>query len=181
MMDIDITAIRARAEVVDPATALDMCDEIARLRAEVERLRLAAARTNDEICQTLGVALGCPLAADLPDVGGPGVYVGDDIAETMAIKAARRIAELQKTQDDAREIAGKLWQAVHDEARRQALEEAAQVADAKREEWTTGAADLRRKGFHAAADVQSEAIGAAKIRDAIRALIKRPVQGGEDR
>ena len=69
-------------------------------RAEVARLRLCASKINEEICQTLGRALGYPRFADDP-VNFPGyedddVCVGDHVAETIAMEAARRIETYKK-------------------------------------------------------------------------------------
>lgn len=73
--------------------------EIVRLRAENERLRLAAARANEEICQALGLALGYPrFCDDQKNFPGTteahGVCVGDHVAETLATEAALKIGQL---------------------------------------------------------------------------------------
>ncbi len=74
--------------------------------AEVERRRTAevrvtcltkaAAKTNEEICQVLGRALGYPVLADdqrnFPGAtAADGVCVGDHVAESIADEAARFI------------------------------------------------------------------------------------------
>ncbi len=68
--------------------------------AEIARLRLALTAMNDEISQTLGKALDYPWFKDDP-VNFPGateeagVCVGDEVAESLAIGAAREIAALK--------------------------------------------------------------------------------------
>ena len=58
-------------------------------RTEVSRLRDALSRTNDEISQTLGKALGYPRFSDdqknFPGATGDDVCVGEHVAETLAM------------------------------------------------------------------------------------------------
>jgi hypothetical protein len=65
----------------------------------VEALQTAAAKSNDEICQTLGKVLGFPWYKDDLDLfpgatESDGVCVGDHVAETLAVQAADRIRHL---------------------------------------------------------------------------------------
>lgn len=74
--------------------------EALRLRAEVKRMKAAAAAINEEVCQTLGKVLGYPwLMDDQTNFPGAtevdGVCVGDHVAETLAAEAAERINKLQ--------------------------------------------------------------------------------------
>ncbi len=66
------------------------------LWAEVERLRLAMSKEEDEIQQTLGKALGHPPHGD-------GVCVGDNVAASLAVGAARKIAEQAAELEQAKE------------------------------------------------------------------------------
>jgi len=68
-------------------------------RANFERCRFLAAKDNEEICQILGRALGYPRYCDdqknFPDsTDADGVCVGEHIAVTLAMEAARKIEEL---------------------------------------------------------------------------------------
>lgn len=65
----------------------------------VEALQAAAAKSNDEICQTLGKVLGFPWYKNDLDLFPcatevDGVCVGDHVAETLASNAADRIRHL---------------------------------------------------------------------------------------
>ena len=67
--------------------------------AEVDRLRAAITTQSHTIEQTLGRALGyprfCDDPANFPDATyADGVCVGEHVAETLAIEAARKIADL---------------------------------------------------------------------------------------
>lgn len=69
------------------------------LEAEIIRLREALTKQNDEICQTLGKALGYPWFKDdqknFPGATDEhGVCVGDHVAESIAMEAARRIEQM---------------------------------------------------------------------------------------
>lgn len=64
-------------------------------------LKFALSKQNEEICQILGIALGYPyFYKDQKNFPGTtekdGVCVGDHVAETIAMEAARRITELEK-------------------------------------------------------------------------------------
>jgi len=77
---------------------------IERQAREVTRLRTAVSKSNDDIGQTLGRALGYPkFCDDQQNFPGAteanGVCVGDHVAESIAVEAARRI------EDQALEIA----------------------------------------------------------------------------
>lgn len=80
--------------------AADALDEVDRLRAAEGRLRLACVKTNDDICQTIGKALGYPWFKDdhknfpFADEAN-GVCVGDHVAESIAAEAADEIARLR--------------------------------------------------------------------------------------
>lgn len=67
--------------------------------AELARLKAAMSKSNDEICQSLGKALGYPWFKDdqrnFPgETEGNGVCVGDHVAESIADEAASRISAL---------------------------------------------------------------------------------------
>jgi hypothetical protein len=71
------------------------------LRSEVDTLQTDAAKSNDEICQTLGKVLGFPWYKDdldmFPDATeNDGVCIGDHVAETLAANAADRIQFLER-------------------------------------------------------------------------------------
>ena len=67
---------------------------------EIARLRTALSKQNDEICQTLGLALGypkfCDDQANFPGTTeANGVCVGDHVAESIAAEAAGIISKLR--------------------------------------------------------------------------------------
>ena len=67
---------------------------------DLDALRNAFAKSNEEICQTLGKALGYPWFKDDPKnfpnaTGADGVCVGDHVAESLAAEAADAIAALR--------------------------------------------------------------------------------------
>lgn len=73
-----------------------LASEVCRLRAENNRLRTNWSKVNDEICQTLGKALGYPWFKDDQEnfpgaTEANGVCVGDHVAESLADEAAKRI------------------------------------------------------------------------------------------
>lgn len=73
---------------------------IEELEAEVARLRHALARSNYEITQTLGKALGYPLAyPDTSEVDDGSVCVGEHTAETLATEAAKEMKRLNDALD----------------------------------------------------------------------------------
>jgi hypothetical protein len=67
---------------------------------ELARLKAACTKENDEICQILGQVLGYPWFKD-DQVNFPGateadgVCVGDEVAVTLALAAAREIVRLR--------------------------------------------------------------------------------------
>lgn len=69
-------------------------------KTELERLRAACSRENEEICQVLGRALGYPRFADdqanFPGAtDADGVCVGDHVAASLAAEAADEIGRLR--------------------------------------------------------------------------------------
>lgn len=81
-------------------------------RSEVSRLRDALSRSNDEISQTLGKALGYPRFSDdqknFPGATGDDVCVGEHVAETLAMEAARELQAARATIARVRELLGKI-------------------------------------------------------------------------
>jgi hypothetical protein len=72
-------------------------DDVEAVRAEVARMKKAASTINEEVCQTLGAALGYPwLKDDQTNFPGAteadGVCVGPHVAETLAAEAAAKLA-----------------------------------------------------------------------------------------
>lgn len=72
---------------------------------EIERLRQACTKMNDEVCQILGKALGYPWYKDSPDIfpgatEASGVCVGDHVAESIAAEAAHYIQKLEEMVGD---------------------------------------------------------------------------------
>ncbi len=92
-----------------------------KLRAEVERwrddalrLREGAARMDDEVCQTLGEALGFPWYKDdqenFPGAAlRHGVCVGDHVAESLAVEAAHEIERLRAEVERLRRPEAEAW------------------------------------------------------------------------
>lgn len=79
-------------------TVKALAKEVRRLRADIDRLRLACSKANDEVCQTLGKALGYPrFKDDQKNFPGAtevdGVCVGDHVAESIADEAVQRIVD----------------------------------------------------------------------------------------
>lgn len=77
--------------------------------AGCNRLRAGAAKTNYEICQILGAALGYPKYEDDPAnfpsaKPGDGVCVGDHVAETLAEEAAKVIHKLRAQNEQLRKV-----------------------------------------------------------------------------
>lgn len=71
------------------------------LLSEIERLRTACTKMNEEISQILGKVLGYPWFKDdqknFPNAtDDDGVAVGDHVAETLAMEAADEIERLRK-------------------------------------------------------------------------------------
>ncbi|MBB4799707.1 hypothetical protein HNP32_003467 [Brevundimonas bullata] len=84
-----------------------LLSEIAALRGEVDRLRTAVSKSNEEICQSLGKALGYPWfkddQANFPgSTETDGVCVGDHVAESIADEAARRLTQAERQRDELR-------------------------------------------------------------------------------
>jgi urease accessory protein UreF len=84
-----------------------MADELTELRKEVERLRAACLQQGNDICQTLGKVLGYPWYKDDQEnfpgaTESDGVCVGEHIAETLAMEAARRIVEANRESSRAK-------------------------------------------------------------------------------
>ena len=95
----DVKEVEAPAKVVRSEP-----QEIDRLRARVKFLEDASRKSNDEICQILGKALGYPWFKDDQDLfpGATeldGVCVGDHVAESLALEAARKITGGAATQE----------------------------------------------------------------------------------
>ena len=68
------------------------------LQVEVERVLTAHARTAHEVEQTLGKALGyAPLYPDASEEDDGQVNVGEHVPETIALEAARRISQTERT------------------------------------------------------------------------------------
>lgn len=91
----------------NPATVLSLLSEIAALRGERDRLRNAVSKSNDEICQSLGKALGHPWfkddQANFPgSTETDGVCVGDHVAESIADEASRRLTQAERQRDELR-------------------------------------------------------------------------------
>ena len=90
-------------------------------QAEVERLRAACSKLNDEVCQTLGKALGYPGFKDNPATfpnatEADGVCVGDHVAESIAAEAAKKIGRLRAEVEQLRADVSTLMQAANEEA-----------------------------------------------------------------
>ena len=86
-------------------------DELRNLGKELDRLRTGISRQEYEIQQSLGKALGYPWYKDDPknfpgSTEKDGVCVGDHVAETLAMEAARKINDLQLAVFHANTVAG---------------------------------------------------------------------------
>ena len=73
---------------------------VERLQTRVKQLEFACSKQNDEVCQSLGKALGYPWFKDdrknFPDSDDShGVCVGEHVAESIADEAAATISRLQ--------------------------------------------------------------------------------------
>ncbi len=80
-------------------TALTLYDLNGEANKEITRLQRAMSKIDSEICQTLGQVLGYPWFMDDPKnfpnaTKADGVCVGEHVAESIAMHAARRIKEL---------------------------------------------------------------------------------------
>lgn len=82
-----------------------------KLRSRIAELEQACSKMNYEICQTLGKALGYPYlnhtvcAQCDPEkgctCGNPQICEGEHVAESIAVEAANRIAELERRSERA--------------------------------------------------------------------------------
>jgi hypothetical protein len=98
----DLRLLESGARWVDSAAA----DVLERAADEIERLRLACTKMNDEVCQRLGKALGYPWFKDDQEnftgaTEESGVCTGEHVAESIAAEAARRIGNLEAELDEA--------------------------------------------------------------------------------
>lgn len=69
--------------------------------AEIDRLQHASYQLHEEVCQTLGKALGYPWLKDDQDnfpgaTEADGVCVGEHVAESLAVEAAKEIKRLRQ-------------------------------------------------------------------------------------
>lgn len=87
-------------------------------QARVEELKRGASRENDDICQTLGIALHYPRFCD-DQVNFPGtteangVCVGDHVAASMATEAARRIGNLERRIEELTALVESAYREAH--------------------------------------------------------------------
>lgn len=84
-------------------------DTFDKLTKELASLRIKCSKEDDAICQTLAEALHYPRYCDdqvnFPDATPANGYcVGEQVAATIAIEAARRIKDLEAALDNATEI-----------------------------------------------------------------------------
>jgi hypothetical protein len=113
-----VDRVRALARPAEPSPVGEASKRVreALLEAQLKRIRDLCAKDDDEICQTLGKALGYPWFKD-DQVNFPGateeqgVCVGDHVAATLSMDAARKIekaeaerARLRKALEDAIEM-----------------------------------------------------------------------------
>ncbi|WP_433935214.1 hypothetical protein [Brevundimonas diminuta] len=94
MRDMRMREALSKADAILTALASGSGDH-----AELARLKAAMSKSNDEICQSLGKALGYPWFKDdqrnFPGATeGNGVCVGDHVAESIADEAASRISAI---------------------------------------------------------------------------------------
>ncbi|WP_436357371.1 hypothetical protein [Brevundimonas sp. CEF1] len=94
---------------LDDEDAFAAASALEALLAENAALRAACSKSNDEISQTLGKALGYPWFKD-DQINFPGataengVCVGDHVAESLADEAARRITEAERKLAEADQV-----------------------------------------------------------------------------
>ena len=96
---------------------MEQSDSAEHLRQELDQLRRFAQKSEDDVCQALGKALGYPWFKDSPDIfpgatEACGVCVGDHVAESIAEEAARTIIALKTC---LRECASDLEQHIESE------------------------------------------------------------------
>lgn len=99
--------------IIQAERAEKTAERLQSLEAENERLKSAASRQNEEVCQTLGKALGYPWFKDdqknFPDATADhGVCVGDHVAETLAAEAATSIEKAEASLRQAAELLERL-------------------------------------------------------------------------
>jgi hypothetical protein len=80
--------------------------ELEAMREEIAMLRAACRKLNEDVSQTLGKVLGFPWFKDdqqnFPGATeADGVCVGDEVAESLAARAADKIAKLKAERDEA--------------------------------------------------------------------------------
>jgi|TARA_R110000851_G_scaffold41409_3_gene103977 hypothetical protein len=89
--------------IKDRIATIDVVRENYELKERLSRLETAVRRTDDSVCQTLGKVLGYPWYKDDLEVFPVfpyatecmGVCVGDHVAESIAMDAAKHIVELE--------------------------------------------------------------------------------------
>lgn len=91
----------------NPAAILSLIAEVRELRGRDERITQLAAEEEQDICQTLGKALGYPWYKDdpvnFPDATeAQGVCIGEHVAASLAAEAATTIVKLTRQRDEAR-------------------------------------------------------------------------------
>lgn len=102
--------ITAACESVRMDSKQPLLDECARLETELERLRNAICKHEEDICQTAGKALGYYpwFKDDQKNFPGAdeswGVCVGDHVSESITDELAKRYAELREFVGDLLEI-----------------------------------------------------------------------------
>src|SRR5205085_3464919 len=87
--------------------------DVEALEREIKRLRKGYSKMNEEICQTLGKALGYPFYKDdqknFPgSTHADGVCVGDHVAESLAEEAANKIKQLKAFLVELHSVSGRL-------------------------------------------------------------------------
>ena len=92
----EVAALRQEVQRAGKA-CFDAQQETVFYRAEVARMKKAASTINEEVCQTLGAALGYPwFKDDQTNFPGAtetdGVCVGPHVAESLAAEAAAKLA-----------------------------------------------------------------------------------------
>jgi uncharacterized protein YdcH (DUF465 family) len=111
--DAEIARLTAAVQFRDEV--IEMRDQLLESRgAEIERLRKACSQVNDEVCQTLGKALGYPFYKDdqknFPGATeANGVCVGEHVAESLAAEAADEIARLRQQLAEAEKLVRHCW------------------------------------------------------------------------
>jgi hypothetical protein len=101
--------------------------EVLRSLNDYARLRIEYSKTNDDVCQTLGRALKYPkFVDDQKNFPGAteenGVCVGDHVAESIAMEAARHIGELNERLEAVKQRTTEEVTVLLDRARREGAE-----------------------------------------------------------